>query len=820
MTAVTSVVIPVGPAAKAPNFQVLYAPTFGATFGVGTKSTTSWTVLQQPNGILYPGGVELEYYKREAFPNIGTAIFHYVYGKIGGVVTAAPPVLDYNEVRLQLYDTINAKWVTVFWGQVIQSERVGSPGSATPQGIMRYHVVDGFARALKWVLNHCGYDSGFGAGTPPRTHYTGATGNYGPYRGNPGYNYMLASDGPLLGNKSPTAQYTIDGNNVNCHIYQGAMVVVATNPAYQTLTKWQEIDMINHACASVKPVGEPLFILPAAATPANHGYYVATPQPVYSNETVHDFVMRVTNRQRGNGVVWVDWVDNGDGSLSVALAYCPINIGDITYAIPGSGGTMSTIEGANTTSQVYLFDGDNKLVLTGDHRNVDDDFALSDASAHLVDMVETLGEQIEVAVTLCANDGLGTTDDMASTVGFYSDNPSSLQPRWSKQDVTNFVALTWDKRVAPYWDFIYQSFGLPRDWGGTAGDGLGTPTNQVRVDYRCLASGEIYAPLDTDTSDTPPFQVELLGYLPFYEGFDYSGSYPRRTDSAQLFGLPQRRPVLAMLNTTGWENNVKIGAIADFWYLPGGQLPQNVTDERVLPQTLSDYFSPAVTVQPDGIICKNSNSQNGGIRVISDPVADVSLGVGYVLGANLPVTRLAFTVGLKMPHTLYFANFATGVTDWQHARKRKTIYIENANLWLAAPNCIYDLSQTSDGLNGYAAVRGAAGGTISGLVGTPGVLRDDRPMVYRYHVLASAWYLNPRSRLRYSMRFCTDLPFTYLKSGAGTTGQHPKLGQYIQQVYADSPTALIVGTIVTSVEYRHQEGISTVETDFFDLEHV
>jgi hypothetical protein len=830
----TTCPIPVAPFSP-PLFRVLYAPTFGGTSGDCTKSTTTWTTLSQPSGEVSTGGVELEDVDRRCFPEIGTATFRYVYGTLPKQ-TAAWPVLDYNEVRLQLSGDGGTTWVTVFWGQVIQTDRLGAPGSSFSQGVIRYHVVDGFARTLKWPLTHSGYDSGSQFTPNTRTESTGITGNYGPFRGHPGYNYQPQSDGPLLGNKSPAMSYMVDGISVACHIYQGALSIIGTNPNLQTLNRWFEIDMINHACVCVKPVGEPCFILPAASTPSHHGYYITTPQPVYPNEAVFDFIMRVTNRQRGNGIVRVDWTDNVDGSLSVYLRYSPLNEADTPYTIPGTGGTTTTIEGATTVGCVYTFDTFKNIVLSGDHRNVDEEFSLSDASMHLFDMVETFGENIEVGVTLCGQDGLTSPDNMVSSTstGFYSDEPLSLQPRWSPSDVTTFIALTWDKRTQPYWDFLYQALGLPRDWGGYVGDGMGnlraTGTQfNCRADYRCdpLGTGEIIAPNHTVTSDTPPYQVELLGYLPFYEGYDYTGSYPKKTDNTQQYGLPQRRQPMVILNPSGWSANINVGSPTDTWFLPGGQLPQVVTDQKVYPKTLGDYFSPSVTVQPDGIICKNSNSQNGGIRVFSDPVLDATVtAANSQLEANLPVCRLAFTVGIRLPHRLYFMTQNGGGTPWTiaTARKRKEIYIENANLWLAAPNCIFDLSQTSDSTEGYAPVRGALGtdptaADVSSNGSPPAVLRDDRQFVYRYHVLASKWYLSPRSRLSYAMKFCAFLPFTWVKSGTNTTGQHPKLGDFIEGTVADGTSVLPVGTVVTRLYYDHQRQISKTETDYFDLEH-
>jgi hypothetical protein len=801
-----------------PFFRVLSAPAWGGSPGSGQTSTTSWTVWPQAKlttlVFLEDGGMELEEIHRYCLPEPGTAIFHWVYGNLFSTVAPAPD-LTYNEIRLQL-SLDGSTWVTVFWGQVIAQERVGAAASSTPQGVMKYHCVDGFARTMKWPMDYVGYDGGsLPTGGNPE--------EIGPCRGHPGYNYMPESDGPLLGNMSPSQTFTVDGTTVPCHTYQGAFSVTTSGgPFIQTSNKWLEIQMINHACSATKPIGEPLFILTPISL-ATHGYASVSPQPVYPTTNVFDFVTRITNRQRGNGAVFVSWTDNGDGSLTTFLDYCPLFENDITYVIPGQDGATATIEGASTVDQVYSFNSAPVLLLEGDFRNLDEVFSYSDAYMHMVDMLETIGERIEVACTLCGYDGTGDTMGNESAAGsFYGGYSYGITARWSTTDVTNYTNLPWAQRTMPYWDFLYQAFGLPRCWAGCAGDGR----NQTygRVDYRCNANGtgEIYAPQTSDPIDTAPCNTEILGYLPFYEGYDYTGAtsdFPIRTDNSLQYGLPQRRPIMVILNTTGWNGNGS--GFADFWYLPAGQLPAVVTTEVSNPLELQDWWSPSLTVQPDGIVCKNVSAQNHGLRVISDPVADAAnLLNDQYMGAQIPVTRIAFTVGLRLPHRMWFASFGSDITNWTQARKRKVIYIENANLWLASPTCIFDLSQDSADITdqGYAPMRGALLTDPSLMNRTPAILRDDRPLVYRYHVIASKWYLAPRSRVVFGMRYCGLLPFTWWNGSANVQGAHPSLGEFIPTMQADG-ASLPVGTVVTAIHYNHQTQETTWETDWFDLEH-
>ena len=795
-----------------PAFRLLTRTSWGGTLGLCQTSAADWTEHDEPSQYNSNSGMELLKIKRVALPQVGEASFRFVYGALP-IQTPAAPELTYQEVRLQLFDPVNG-WHTQFWGQVIGQEFVSAVASDTPFGVVIYHCVDGAARMMKWPLNYSGYDSG---GEPNGSYFT-----MGPVRGHPGYNYQLASDGPLLGNKSPNATYTQDGVQVSCHGWQGAFAVVASNPTLQTTNKWTELEMINHACAAVKPDGEPLFTMPDSTPTGQHGFDCYSAQPVYDNEPVFDVVARITNRQRGKGTVIVDWIDDMSGALEVFFTYTPLTKSDIVYTIPGTSGSTATIQGAENAGQVYTEGPDDApiLDLRDDARNIDDAFSYTDAAAHVFDELDTVGEKIEVAATLCMYDGAG--DAMTDV---YDGMSYSLQPRWSPTDVYGFLQLDTPHRTQPYWNFIFQTFGLPRFWAGLAGNGINT--DKQRVDYRTLSSGEIYCPdppsgMDPgDPPDTAANLVELLPYLPLYEGYSYSGApsagFPKKTDNSQQFGLPQRRAIMLLLRPSGWADSIYVGYDEDRWFLPGGQLPQVVTNEKVYPQRLGDFFSPSVTVQPDGIITMAEAATRAGVRIIGDPVQDESEDTDNKLGSVIPITRLAMTVGLRLPHRVFMASFNYGTTQWPTSRKRKVIYIENTHLWLVAANCIYDLSQTDVDLinaQGYSPMRNALGSTDS----APAIVRDDRPLLARYHALASEWYLNPRTKVTFGAQMCGFLNYTYELDGyIAFPDIYPQLGQFIDQIYIDG-SAEPVGTCVTSVEYDHQAFTTRWETDYFDLD--
>jgi hypothetical protein len=250
----------------------------------------------------------------------------------------------------------------------------------------------------------------------------------------------------------------------------------------------------------------------------------------------------------------------------------------------------------------------------------------------------------------------------------------------------------------------------------------------------------------------------------------------------------------------------------DRWFLPAGAYPEEIYDASVIPPSLLD-FAPTLTVQPDGVMITSQFGMQYGARYFADPVQDT--GRTNPLGAIKPVTRIALTCCLRLPHPVSMYKLRDGVASWEEAKRRKRIYIPNAQLWLCAPNAIYDLQQSDVTADGYVPLRGCLGSTT-----LPAVLRDDRPFLARYYELAWRWYLSPRKRMHVAMKFCGLMPFTYSSSGGApyaSTGLYPQLGQYVTEIASNGIT-YPVGTVVTSVLYDHQLGTTTWETDYFDLE--
>jgi hypothetical protein len=787
----------------APPVQIWTKDKFEAAdnSGVKNKSSGDWTLLPISNAV--QAGYELLQIHRTALPEIGSASFRFVHGKfvnIGDHVD--PPNLLKKEVRIKMIPVEGEGWKTVFWGYVDYQEDTVYPGGESQNGIRIYRCVDGFARTTKWPADRTGYATG-GNGDG------GAPVSIGPGRVNPGYNYQLQSDGPILGNKSPDKVFTRDGVDVKCHIWQGAFALIGTNPAMQLQNKWYETEMVHHACAATKPDGEPQFTL---VGPAKDNFNVVTPQSVNENESVWDVVSRILGRRRGNGVVWVDWEDAG-ADLIVYLRVGSLISEAVTYVIPGQAPDTASITGATSGGTKFLFNGEYVWDIEGDHRNLDSVFRMTDGETNVHDYVEVFGERIQSVATLCMYDGVLDNTDGSTSASIYTSYAYSLNPRWSNSDLTTFTGLETQKRNMPYWDFIFQGFGLPRDWAGCAGNGFNT--NKQRVDYRCSDAGEILVPEITDPADTLGCNVEIMGSLPLYEGYKYVGvSYPQRTDNSQQLGLPQRRAPTVYLRPAGWsDKELDLPNNQDRWFLPAGQLPAVVYDEKIYPQGLQE-FQPTLTVHPDGIQCYSQAAMDLGLRYIADPAQDAARPDAKSIGAYIPVTRLAFTVCLNLPHRLRMAKKADTVTDWSDARRRKSVYVQNCHLWLCSPNAIIDLKQTDPTKYGWEPQRGCLGATTA-----PAILRDDRPLLARYYELAWRWYLYPRRRITVGMSFCGLLDFNYYVTDPDTplVGRYPKLGDFIDTLRANGKE-YPVGTVITSVLYDHQQLTTTWETDWFDLE--
>jgi hypothetical protein len=451
------------------------------------------------------------------------------------------------------------------------------------------------------------------------------------------------------------------------------------------------------------------------------------------------------------------------------------------------------------------------------------------------DYIEVCGERIEMGVTISLRDTNGGMPNIYDVT-----KQHGMAPRWSEADRNTFEGLTTSQRVMDRWRHVYQAFGLPRLWGGRIACGLGySPTAAIRADVRCADNGSLHIPSTIFYADTPGNSVEMLSYIPFYHGFDYTGVVPRRTDNSPSNGMPDRRPAQVFLRLTTTSD--------DRWFLPMGELPDMIVDKFNF-RTAIGGFNPTMFIQSDSVQLVSQQFQDKGLRPLADVSREAALATNNKVGALYDVTQVAVTLSLRLPYPLKFVAAAPSLPDvnarlslypgglykdWQAARRKKTLFVPRAHLWLAHSNILYDLQQANVTDEGWLAQRLPLGSYADNVV----ILRDDRDRVQFFFEVAKFWYLNldlslpvnqqvvrPRKRISVTQNYCGLLPFQKIDPSDGTTlltDYPPRINDHIDTMYINgdadaSPT--LVGTNITSVEYDHQAQTTTWGTDYFDLE--
>lgn len=784
-----------------PYLRILTRQGFGADRSTPNVSADTWITwpVSRIVGRRQVAGMYVIDFDRVCLPQVGRARFGFHYGKIdnriittssasalsssGGqpwdatTMALAMPDLNGHEVRIQA-SADNTTWRTVWWGRVDSTEDVGWPGAAVPAGDRVYHCVDGLYRTSLWELNRHGF-----ATTDPSS---GTAFRYGPMLGHPGYNVGFGHAARQAGNlwNQDGSQWTPDaaptGTDGKCY-YHG-------QPGSADCAAWSDQGVIEHALASVRRPYEPLFKLRFVPSTANGSLAAASAWPVRDGDTVWDILTRVLRRERGKGVAFVDWADDTSaptGALTVYLTVMPQMYGDITYQDPT--GTQVSISGAlnDTTAYVSLLD------LIGDHRLVASAFRLGDKDQFRLDALETVGERIQVLVTLSFVDGqTGSSPNIEGR---------SLRRGWSSNDQTTFRGRTPVQRQEERFRAVYNLFTLPNGFDFVTGDGNGGSLNHC--DYRCAGGdpgmlstwipGSIVgetALSDPTLEPTSPGQTRLLSDVPLYEMWNYSTATPGRWDAANERGDQPRRPILALLRVAT-NKYVKVEEVA-----PG----------------------MAMRIDGNAIWFFDSNGLGDGTRKISDPSLS-NLGALATIGKY---ENLCFTVGIELPHR---ARLYSGKQRLDpECRRFATIAIPEHHLWLAHPGAIWDIDSSSGTTaTGHSPRRSAVLGTST----SPGLLRDDRVALARQHYLAWAWYGTERRTATWAMRACGFLPtFAYYASATvptdGTnpsTKTYPTLGQTVHQMRANGETHTI-DTPVTRVHYDNQVGVTTWETDWNSLD--
>lgn len=395
-----------------------------------------------------------------------------------------------------------------------------------------------------------------------------------------------------------------------------------------------------------------------------------------------------------------------------------------------------------------------EVQLTGDHRNVSSHFRLSDRDEHKVGYLESVGEKMQVLATLS--------------------NPRTDR-RWSTSDATAFAAIDYDKRQNHLWQFVYQLYGLDKSWDCTGDNGNGD--GATRIDYRCSDAGELLIP--TGTVDTSPFSIRLLTTLPLYEGYKYDGAVPARRDAASAEHTATRRQPMMLVR-------VDDDQFIDCRYTLGMGLAMH-GDEFLL-----------------------SWPGDAGTRLIGDPA------VGS-LGSQYKYDQVVAVLGIELPHRVRMA------TGDKTATRKLRIFHPGVHLWTTYSGAIHDLDGENPNDDGtFPVLRDACPGA-----GAVNLLRDDRSVLAKLHALAVAWYGPDLSRTpverrtaRWSLRACCFLEsYTHTDDllGSSQTIAYPKIGQFVTTLGAGGTTWQI-NTPVTGMEYDNVEGVTTLWTDWGELD--
>ncbi len=763
------------------DIRVLVRETFGAgALSSQGTSGSDWLLLPMQRRGQRKHGFEVLRFSRGALPFVGRAVLKLEYGNFADGLIAADAdstarqrtgspwsyttdglaIQDLRgyEIRIQGCEKDSEAWATLWWGQCEYQEDSGAPGAAIPMGTRLFHCVDGLQRANRWMMTIHGYTNNYDGSQV----YPAAVGAMG-------YNTPIDQDARVSKNRD-SSQWQTDG---------GAQVFYHCAPGVGNSNYWTAQQAAEHALALVRPSGEPLFTFAgyagnAAILALLGGIYAWS---VKDSDSALAILLNICKRERGRGVVFVDWDDDTSaptGPLSVKLTIAPQLLANLIYTTDAVGQTTASLIGASTALTTTTVD------LIGDHRNDAGSFRLGDPYQFRFDYLETVSEPIEVLATLSYLDG-------QVNAGSSYFKGAAIAPRWTATEQSSFRSASAAARAQPArYKAVYQAHGLRPNWYGLAGNGDGG--TQDRIDYRCDDNGVVVVPNPADRT-TSPGLVKILPDLPLYQGYDYSTSTPARFDGLTEQTPPTRRRLF------------------------GGV--------RVAASRFMDFDNPSSTISLEFRLAghnelwlSNSDDEAAGTRIISDATA--SLGAASAPIGNYQ--NLFVTVGLRLPHRV---RFASGNPT---KRKRGRVELKDYHLWLASPGAIWDIDTTTGtgGTAGNAARRNAAGATGA----IPGLLRDDRNALALIHAQLWAWYGTDTSRrsCSWTLKACGVLPSfdavtTAHASSADTptTITYPKLGQLVTDLSANGETQAI-NTPITLVEYDNLTGTTSWSTEWSELE--
>lgn len=554
---------------------------FRVSYRDGWNSGATWTVAPawDNTGV---AGVRVVSFSRCCLPEVGEAVIEAPIGiiddsginvNLGGEATwtenayvEAPDLLK-KVIRIQARDGIRKSrtasdtnttanensnsWHTVFLGVALfQTDDTQSAAGTEWHGIRRWRCLDLlYAYCSQWPMNSHSWNV-----------YSGKV-HSGCY-GHPGYN-VSRSDGGVLGNRSTADTDTIAG--------------IATNtfalPSTTYAATWTDEQAINHAVTAYRKTGDPDFRLTSAAT--LYSFQQPLARPIADGQSVWDFLVQVCDRRRGIGSVFLDWPDDNDGAVSTPSTITPVlrvyaqNNSDITV----TGGTLT---GATTNGTAITVD------LIGDHRFVDGSLQLQQRDETRVDYLETVGERIEVALTLAYPD-------------------STITRAWSASQETAYAAADQYARQDTIYGDVFRQFNLATADAYIFQAGDGNAGGNARFSYRCADDGTVSAP---DVITTSHMTLEIMADLPLLEGWDYETATPASFNNA---ASPQRRKPLVLARTAAATYDDITATVEmrvtpqGFWISSAGDTGSDLSSYRIIGDTTAgigsvyEYSSIVVT---------------------------------------------------------------------------------------------------------------------------------------------------------------------------------------------------------------------------------
>jgi hypothetical protein len=215
----------------------------------------------------------------------------------------------------------------------------------------------------------------------------------------------------------------------------------------------------------------------------------------------------------------------------------------------------------------------------------------------------------------------------------------------------------------------------------------------------------------------------------------------------------------------------------------------------------------ALSIQQVSVSTQSAGDQSktaGAKRVIGNTDVDN--------GGTYDYDQLAFTLGIRLGNRV---RLASGDAD---ATRRRTIYMPDHHLWLIHPGTVIGLD--GDTLASDFAAPIAPADVV--------VVRDDRPALAIFHALAWEWYGSDHRTATWQIRECCLISQTEAAAESSTAGvrfvDNPKLGNIITELKHNGMATnnealdLTLNTMVTSIRYDAVSGVSTITTDWQELD--